>query len=120
MRPFGAKNDGVPLHGLLIRVKANDPVEAARAGKVAFVDEGLRGYGRTVIVEHEEGFSTVYAGNFEILVKPGQELRRGELIGKISGAVYKAAPELYFEIRRDGRAEDPIQYLSGAKTLNHL
>ncbi len=90
---------------------------ASRSGKVVFSGNNLPGYGKTVILEHSENFSTVYTGNTEIFVKSGQWVRQGESIGRIESAgSADARPEIYFEIRKSGRPENPELYLPAAKT----
>ena len=112
--PFGAKRGGATLDGIIFYAREGEPVVAARSGRVVFVGEGLTGYAKTVILEHSEDFSTVYARNLEIFVKSGQQIHQGELIGKITGAENKGIPSLYFEIRKKNQAEDPKLYLPGA------
>ena len=111
LAPFGAKEDGVSLKGIVIRSAEGEKVRAAQMGRVILVDEKLKGYGKTVILEHPNEFSTTYARNSEILVKVGQWVRRGDPIALGGRAGRGASPQLYFEIRRKAKAEDPKNYL---------
>ena len=109
--PFGAKEEGVSLKGVLIEGREGEEVLAANDGTVIFVDEKLAGYGKTVIVDHGGAWATVYARNSEILVRAGQAVRRGQAIAKVGRGGKKNISQLYFEIRNKSRAHDPARYL---------
>ena len=109
--PFGGKEDGVSVKGILLEGSEGESVRAARDGKVVLVDEGLRGYGKTLILEHDEIFSTVYARNAQILVSAGQWVRQGQAVARVGRAGKDGVPRTYFEIRKMARPEDPLQYL---------
>ena len=109
--PYGAKEDGVSIKGVVVEGSDGQSVCAARDGRVVFTDEGLRGYGKTLIVEHAGGYSTVYARNAEILVSTGQQVRKGQTIARIGRGGKGGVPQAYFEIRKMARPEDPSVYL---------
>ena len=109
--PYGGKEDGVSLKGILLEGTEGQTVRAARGGKVALVADGLRGYGKTLILEHDGVFSTVYARNAEVLVSAGQWVRQGQAIARVGRAGKDGAPRAYFEIRKLARPEDPLRYL---------
>jgi septal ring factor EnvC (AmiA/AmiB activator) len=109
--PYGAREDGVRTKGIVIESPRETTVVAARDGRVQFIEDGMPGYGRTVVIEHSPDFSTVYARNSEILVALGQWVRRGEAIAKVASAQRGVAPQLYFEIRRKSKAVDPLSFL---------
>ena len=108
--PFAAKEEGVSIKGIVIRAHENEPVRAARDGEVVLVDPAMQGYGKIVILRHSDIFSTVYARVAEILVVTGQRVKQGETIAKAGQAVRGGVPELYFEIRKNSRPEDPTRY----------
>ncbi len=108
---FGSSRDLALLKGILIESKVSDNVLAAGDGKVVLVDPNLKGYGKTIIVEHSSVYSTVYAKNSQILVSPGQRVRRGDLIAKAGNAGRGAGSKLYFELRKNLKVEDPLLYL---------
>jgi len=108
---YGAREDRVGIKGIVIRADEGSLVRAAQDGRVSFVDESLSGYGRTVILEHSPDLTTVYARHAEILVKLGQWVRQGEPIAKIGRAGRGTFPQLYFEVRRRLKPEDPLKYL---------
>ncbi len=108
---FGAEQDLVPSKGVVIESKTSDRVLSAREGTVVLVDQGLKGYGKTIIVGHPDGFSTVYAKNAEILVSPGQRVRQGDWIARAGKGSGGALSRLYFELRKNLKAEDPLKFL---------
>jgi len=69
------------------------------------------GYGRVVIVEHADGLESVYAHNTDNLVTPGQTVRADMPIAKVGSTGRSTGPHLHFEVRRDGRAVDPMPHL---------
>jgi septal ring factor EnvC (AmiA/AmiB activator) len=109
--PYGGQEESVAIKGIVIQGKEGENVVAAQDGRVSFVDEKLKGYGKTIILEHTQDLSTVYARNSEILVTPGQRVRQGEPIARVGRAGRGSVPQLYFEVRRKARPENPAQYL---------
>lgn len=103
--PFGARESGVLSKGVWIEGRPGSAVTAAADGKVAFADERMEGYGRTVILEHPGGIWTVYAHLAEISVKAGEAVRKGRPVGRLDARNKR----LYFEFRRGDRAEDPAR-----------
>lgn len=94
--------------GLTIANSAGTPVVAAAAGTVAYAANGLRGYGNMVIVRHGNGtFLTIYAHNRKLLVRQGQSVKQGQTIAEMGDSDRKS-PALYFELRRDGKAVNPL------------
>ncbi|MEO8752842.1 MAG: peptidoglycan DD-metalloendopeptidase family protein [Casimicrobiaceae bacterium] len=101
------------LKGIDIAGTAGDPVIATAAGKVVYVGNGLRGYGKLVIVKHNKTWLSAYAHNREILVKEGQQVTRGQRIAEM-GNTDADQVKLHFEIRRLGKPVDPARYLPPA------
>jgi lipoprotein NlpD len=96
--------------GVDIAGKLGDPVVAAAQGKVMYTGTGIRGYGKLIVIKHDNGFNSVYAHNREILVKEGQNVTRGQKIAEL-GDSDADAPKLHFEIRKSGKPVDPMRYL---------
>jgi lipoprotein NlpD len=96
---------GVDLSG-----KPGDPVLAAASGRVVYAGTGLRGYGKLVIVKHDNSYLSAYAHNQNLLVKEGQAVSRGQKIAEL-GDTDSDRPKLHFEIRRQGKPVDPGKYL---------
>lgn len=98
-------NKGVDLSG-----KLGDPVLAAAPGRVVYAGDGLRGYGKLVIVKHNNLYLSAYAHNSKILVKEGQQVGKGQKIAEL-GDSDAERPKLHFEIRKLGKPVDPAQLL---------
>lgn len=96
--------------GIDISGKLGDPVLAAGPGKVLYAGQDLRGYGKLVVVKHNNQYLSVYAHNSEILVKEGQSVTKGQKIAEL-GKSDAPEPKLHFEIRKQGKPVDPMQYL---------
>lgn len=95
------------LKGIGISGRMGQPVSAAAAGKVVYSGTGLRGYGRLVIVKHNETYLSVYAHNSVLAVKEGDVVKRGQRIADM-GDTDTSRVSLHFEVRRFGRPIDPI------------
>lgn len=96
--------------GIDIEGKLGEPVLAASAGSVVYAGSGLAGYGQLVIVKHDEQFLSAYGHNSVLLVKEGDTVRGGQKIAEI-GSSGTDSNKLHFEIRRNGKPVDPLQYL---------
>jgi murein DD-endopeptidase MepM/ murein hydrolase activator NlpD len=82
-------------------------VFAAASGRVIFAGVS-GGYGNLIQIRHAEGYLTYYGHLSKILVKQGQRVRRGQLIGKVGATGRVTGPHLHFEIRKNGKAIDPL------------
>ena len=96
--------------GIDIAGNAGDAIEAAANGKVMYSGNGVRGLGNLIIVNHDNGFITAYAHNRTLLVKAGQDVKKGAKIAEM-GQSDAASVRLHFEVRRQGTPVDPLQYL---------
>jgi murein DD-endopeptidase MepM/ murein hydrolase activator NlpD len=108
--PFG-RRDGKLHEGIDLAVPEGTPVHAACDGVVAYAGAKLRGYGNLVILQHGD-LATVYAHNSALLVREGLKVSRGALIARSGATGHVTAPHLHFEVRRDGKATDPLIYLA--------
>lgn len=107
---FGASATGrPPLRGIEIQAAQGAAVRAVHDGTVAYADD-FTGYGRLVIVDHGRQTFTLYGNLGEIRAEKGSHIERGEPIGTV-GLAEGDAGVLYFELRVDGRAVDPLQWL---------
>jgi len=100
-----ALNKGIDLGG-----KLGEPVLAAAGGQVVYSGSGLRGYGKLLIVKHNETFLSAYAHNDRLLVKEGEFVKAGQRIADM-GSSGTDRVRLHFEIRRDGTPVDPLKFL---------
>jgi murein DD-endopeptidase MepM/ murein hydrolase activator NlpD len=108
---FGGNSGGKRNDGIDIAVPSGTPVRAAENGVVIYAGDGLKEFGNTVLVRHENGLVTVYGHAGEINVQRGQQVRRGDEIAKAGMSGSADAPKLHFEVRRDSTPVDPTTYL---------
>ena len=109
---FGSRPRFKRMHGGLdIAAPTGTPIFAAAAGRVIYSDDGMRGYGNVVLIDHGEGLVTLYAHNSENLVDEGDRVVQGALIAKVGNTGQSTGPHLHFEVRVSGRTEDPELHL---------
>jgi murein DD-endopeptidase MepM/ murein hydrolase activator NlpD len=111
---FGASANGQQNDGINIAVPENTPVKAAEDGVVAYAGSELKGYGNLVLVRHPNGYVTAYAHAKELLVKRGDQVKRGQVIARSGQTGNVNAPQLHFEIRKGAAPLDPVKFLTGA------
>jgi murein DD-endopeptidase MepM/ murein hydrolase activator NlpD len=98
------------LHKGIDMVSSNKNIMAADNGKVIFA--GTRsGYGNAIIIDHGNGFQTLYGHLSKISVKKGAIVEKGEVIGVMGNTGNSYGVHLHFEIHKDGKAQNPIKYL---------
>jgi lipoprotein NlpD len=85
-------------------------VAAAADGTVVYGGSGLKGYGNLIIVKHNSRFLSAYGFNRRLLAVEGERVKRGQILAE-AGQTADGQSLLHFEIRRDGRAVDPLAYL---------
>jgi septal ring factor EnvC (AmiA/AmiB activator) len=112
---YGTQNDpefNTPVfrNGVYIIAEDSSVVKASHAGKVVFAD-WFKGYGQLVILNHGEGYHTLYANLSEIFLKTGDIINIRENIGKVGDTGLLNRPSLYFEIRYKGKPLNPKQWL---------
>ncbi|AIL32835.1 hypothetical protein IX83_05465 [Basilea psittacipulmonis DSM 24701] len=106
IRSFSASSRGIDISG-----KEGQPVYATANGTVSYAGNGLRGYGNLILIVHANKYISAYAHNQKLLVKKGQQVKKGEQIATL-GKTDTDTPKLHFEIRRDGTPVNPLNYLS--------
>lgn len=100
-------NKGVDVSG-----RTGDPVLAAAGGRVVYAGEAMRGYGKLVIIKHDNTYLSAYAHNSKILVQERDTVKRGQRIAELGDTDTEAGkPRLHFEVRRQGKPVDPLKYL---------
>ena len=108
---FGKRRQGqVRWKGIVINSREGSPVQAVQDGKVLYAD-WLKGFGLVTIVDHGEGYMTVYGRNQALLKQPGDQVLQGETIGLVGSSGGQSSPSLYFEIRHKGKALNPQSWL---------
>lgn len=108
---FGSKQGGMVNKGIDIVGRDGADVFAARTGKVSFIHENLPGFGKTIIVDHSDGFATVYACLGDILVRTGQTVSQRQVIARIGDAGRREWSSVHFEVRRRQKPQNPFYYL---------
>jgi lipoprotein NlpD len=99
--------------GILLRGTLGEEIRAAAAGRVVYTGNGIRGYGNLIIIKHADSMLSAYALNRDMLVHEGEDVALGQPIAHMGEG--GGMPQLYFEIRENGRAVDPLRYLPKAK-----
>ncbi len=109
---FGRRGVFQRFHtGIDLAAPVGTPIYAARAGQVDTAGWSRYGYGLHVIINHGGAQETLYAHMSRIAVRPGQWVRRGELIGYVGSTGWSTGPHLHFEVRVGGAARNPMAYL---------
>jgi lipoprotein NlpD len=107
LNPFNeVSNKGIDFGG-----KLGDEVFAAADGKVIYAGSNLRTYGNLVIVNHNNGFVTVYANNKSLPVKEGEMVKRGQKIAEMGNSESEKV-KLHFELRKNSKPVDPATYFT--------
>ncbi len=99
--------------GLEIFGKRGQSIMAAAPGRVVYSGSGLRGYGKLIIIKHNNNYLSAYAHNDRILVSEGEAVANGQQIAEM-GVKGDGDALLYFEIRRQGKPVDVLRYLAGS------
>lgn len=102
----GRKNDGID-----IALPSGTPVKASENGVVIYAGDGLKEFGNTVLVRHEDGLVTVYGHASKITVSRGDKVKRGQEIARSGMSGSADVPKLHFEVRDKSVPVDPMSYL---------
>ncbi len=109
---YGAKRvDGPSWKGIFIRAAEGSEVHAAGAGEVIFAD-WMRGFGNLLIVDHGGQYMSIYGNNQSLLKRPGDRVKAGEAVATVGNSGGNEHSGLYFEIRHQGRAIDPLAWIN--------
>jgi septal ring factor EnvC (AmiA/AmiB activator) len=100
---------GIKWEGVVIATERDAPVRAVSSGRVVYAD-WLPGLGLLTIVDHGEGYLSLYGHNDRLLKAVGEPVAAGEPIAEAGDTGGRASPELYFEIRREGKPVDPAPW----------
>lgn len=110
VRKFGeTKESGIKSQGILISATAGEKVQAVAAGRVVFAD-WFRHLGQLIIIEHSEGYMSLYGHNQTVLTHIGAQVESGETIATVGDSGGQENSGLYFEWRRQGAAIDPSEW----------
>ena len=100
-----SRNKGIDIAG-----KSGQPVKATEAGKVAYGGQGLIGFGKLLIIKHNDAYLSAYANNSRLLVNEGEHVEKGQAIAEV-GRVGSKRMSLHFEIRKNGKPVNPLKLL---------
>ncbi len=106
---FGKRKGGFH-YGIDIAAPRGRAVRASRKGTVSY-SQVMRGYGNVIIIDHGDGFSSVYAHNQVNLVKENEKVKQGQLIAKVGSTGRARGNHLHFEIRKGTKPKNPLFYL---------
>ncbi|HUK65959.1 MAG TPA: peptidoglycan DD-metalloendopeptidase family protein [Anaeromyxobacteraceae bacterium] len=114
--PYGLRQDPFDGHmtrheGVDLRAAEGTPIQAAASGVVRRAGL-LGGYGEAVEIDHGGGLTTLYAHASELLVKEGDSVTPGQAIARVGHSGRATGPHLHFEVRQDGKAADPVEFLT--------
>jgi murein DD-endopeptidase MepM/ murein hydrolase activator NlpD len=104
---FGPIGQGQRRDGIDIAARQGAPVLAAEDGIVAYAGEGIRGYGRLVLLRHADGYITTYGHNAALLVEVGEMVQRGQVIARVGATGDATRSQLHFELRKGRTPIDP-------------
>jgi len=109
---FGAPREegGVSWKGLFIRAAQGSAVKAIAAGQVVFA-EWLRGFGNLIIVDHGEGYMSLYSNNESLYKQVGERVQPGDAIATVGNSGGQPDPGLYFEMRHQSRPVNPLLWV---------
>jgi septal ring factor EnvC (AmiA/AmiB activator) len=109
---FGAnRGDGPSWKGLFIRAPEGAEIKAVAGGRVVF-SEWLRGFGNLIIVDHGGQYMSIYGNNQSLLKRAGDPVKGGEIIASAGNSGGNEQSGLYFEMRHQGRAFDPLGWVT--------
>ena len=109
---FGTKRpEGPHWKGLFIKAAEGTEIRSSAAGEVVFSD-WMRGFGNLIIVDHGGQYLSIYGNNQSLLKRPGDRVKAGDVIATVGNSGGNEHSGLYFELRHQGRAIDPLAWLN--------
>ena len=108
---FHEEEIGRPHDGIDISAPKGTRIYAPADGKVIYAGQKFHGYGKMIVIEHSLRLATIYGHCQKLLVKSGELVRRGSLIGLVGRTGRATAPHLHFEVRLNRKPVNPLDYL---------
>jgi murein hydrolase activator len=110
---FGSprSDSGISWSGLFIRAPEGQEVKAVAAGRLVFAD-WLRGFGNLAVIDHGNGYMSVYGNNEALLKQAGEMVQGGETVASVGNSGGNPESGLYFELRHRGKAFDPMRWVA--------
>lgn len=99
--------------GMDFTAKKGTPVFATGDGVIKQADNRASGYGNHIVIRHGYGYETLYAHLSKYNCKPGQRIKRGDIIGFVGSTGRSEAPHLHYEVHKDGRVVNPLNFYYG-------
>jgi murein DD-endopeptidase MepM/ murein hydrolase activator NlpD len=96
--------------GIDFTAPTGTPIYATGNGRVMNVDKEHRGYGNCIVINHGFGYQTLYGHMYRMKARPGQTVKRGELIGYVGNTGLSSGPHLHYEVIKNGKKINPINY----------
>lgn len=96
--------------GMDFAAPSGSPVYSTGEGTIRVVESSRRGYGNNIIIDHGYGYQTLYAHLSGFACKPGQQVKRGDIIGYVGSTGQSTAPHLHYEVHKDRKHIDPINF----------
>ena len=115
---FGAQAQGRGNDGINIEATEGEPIYAAQPGTVTYVGNELKGYGNMALVQHSGGLVTSYAHANDIVVKKGDKVEQGQVIGYVGRTGGVSSAQLHFSVREGKTPVDPARYLGSNVAQN--
>jgi murein DD-endopeptidase MepM/ murein hydrolase activator NlpD len=112
-----------PHEGIDLTALRGTNIYATADGEVLQAGYRAGGFGKKVLIDHGHGYRTVYGHCDEVLVEPGQQVKRGEVIARVGSTGLSKSPHLHYEVHVNGRPVDPINYYANdlsAKEFEHM
>jgi len=100
---------GLRWSGMLIDAKSGEDISAIARGRIAFTD-WLRGYGLLVIIDHGDGYMSLYGHNQSVFKEIGEWVEEGDTIASVGSSGGQSRSQLYFELRHNGKPVNPIHW----------
>lgn len=108
---YGSPGDGTYNDGINIAAPRGTPVRAADNGVVVYVGNELKNFGNLLLIRHANNLLTAYAHHETILVRRGEMVKRGQVVGTVGTSGSVNMPQLHFEVREGVKAVNPVPYL---------
>jgi septal ring factor EnvC (AmiA/AmiB activator) len=97
--------------GVFIRAAEGEPVRAVAPGRVVYAD-WMRGFGNLLVIDHGDGYLSIYGNNEALLRNVGDKVAVGEIVASVGNTGASETPGLYFELRFQGRPFDPLGWVA--------
>lgn len=108
---FGSKGQGLYNDGINLSASEGKKVCVAENGIVVYRGSDIKSYGQLVLVKHQGGWMSAYAHLADISVQKGQVLKKKDILGSVGQSGFVKYPQLHFELRKNGKPKDPLEYL---------